>query len=294
MVASVVQEEPLRMDDVLRILDEASQLRAYSHALEEKSASLQRATAELRAANQQLQSLDRLKDDFMSSVTHELRTPLTSIRALAELMADDPDMDAAQRREFIAIIVGETERLSRLVNQVLDLAKIESGHAEWHNADVDMVALVRQAAQSMAELLREQGTRLELDLPARVRTLRADPDRLTQVLLNLLGNAAKFVPRDGGEIHVRLRTDDHGLTVQVRDNGPGVPAAQRDQVFEKFHQAGDPASRPTGTGLGLPISRQIIEHFGGRIALRDDAGQGACFEFTLPWITDDSDRSRAA
>ena len=284
MVASVVQEEPLALDDVMRILEEATQLRAYSRALEEKSASLQRATAELRAANEQLKSLDRLKDDFMSSVTHELRTPLTAIRTLAELMADDPDLPVAQRQKFVGIVVAETERLSRLVNQVLDLAKIESGHAEWHNAEVDLTALVRQAAVSVAEMLREQGTELELDLPAQAPTLRADPDRLTQVLLNLLGNAAKFVPRPGGRIVVRLRVDDRGLTVQVQDNGPGVPPDQRVLIFEKFHQGGDDGARPAGTGLGLPISRQIVEHFGGRIAVRGDIGQGACFEFWLPCV----------
>jgi len=274
----------------MRILDEASQLRRYSRALEEKSASLQRATAELRAANEQLQGLDRMKDDFMSSVTHELRTPLTSIRALAELMADDPDMDAAQRRRFVDIIVAETGRLSRLVNQVLDLAKIESGQADWHASDVDMAALIRGAADSLAELLREQGTALVLDLPDSVPPLRGDADRLTQVLLNLLGNAAKFVPRPGGRIVVRLRSDADGLTVQVQDNGPGVPADQRARIFEKFHQGGDAARRTGGTGLGLPISRRIVEHHGGRIALveppagaGDDAGQGACFEFRLPW-----------
>jgi len=283
MVASVVQEETLAIDDVMRILDEASQLRAHSRALEEKSASLQRATAELQAANEQLQSLDHMKDDFMSSVTHELRTPLTSIRALAELMADDPEMESKQRQEFIDIIVAETERLSRLVNQVLDLAKIEAGHAEWHNADVDMTALVRQAAQSMAELLREQGTKLELDLLEGLPTLRADPDRLTQVLLNLLGNAAKYVPREGGRIAVRMRATDDDVTVQVQDNGPGVPRSQHERVFEKFHQIDGPLARPGGTGLGLPISRQIVEHFGGHIDLRSDSTQGACFEFTLPW-----------
>jgi Na+/proline symporter/nitrogen-specific signal transduction histidine kinase len=283
MVASVVQEEPLALDDVMRILDEASQLRAYSRALEEKSTSLQRATAELRAANEQLQSLDRLKDDFMSSVTHELRTPLTSIRALSELMVDDPDMDVAQRQQFLGIVVAETERLSRLVNQVLDLARIESGHAEWAEAPVDMAALVRQAAGSMAEALREQGTTLSLDLAEPVPTLRADADRLTQVMLNLLGNAAKFVPHPGGEIRVTLRHDAQGLTVRVQDNGPGVPEADRSRIFDKFQQAGHPARRPGGTGLGLPISREIVEHHGGRIALRHDDGQGACFEFRLPW-----------
>jgi len=303
MVASVVQEETLALDDVMRILDEASQLRRYSQLLEAQRAELQRATGELRAANEQLQSLDRLKDDFMSSVTHELRTPLTSIRALAELMADDPDMPAAQRQQFLKIVVGETERLSRLVNQVLDLAKIESGHAEWRNTDVDLRALVQQAAAAMAEPLREQGTVLALDLPPAVPALRADADRLVQVLLNLLGNAAKFVPRPGGRIALRLLERDGGLAVQVRDNGPGVPADQRERIFERFHQAEAGTQRPGGTGLGLPISRQIVEHFGGRIGLVEaapdgpdpDAGQGACFEFWLPCpLPDGNDDSPGA
>jgi signal transduction histidine kinase len=292
IVASAVQEEPLALDDVMRILDEASELRRYSQLLEAQRAELQRATAELRAANDQLKSLDLLKDDFMSSVTHELRTPLTSIRALAELMADDPDMPVAQRQQFLRIVVGETERLSRLVNQVLDLAKIESGHAEWHTGDVDLLALVRQAAEAMTEPLREQGTELVLDLPPQAPTLLADPDRLVQVLLNLMGNAAKYVPRPGGRIEVSLSERDGGLAVRVQDNGPGVPADQRDRIFERFHQVpGDEARRPGGTGLGLPISRQIIEHFGGRIGVlapasaSDDAGQGACFEFWLPCRT---------
>jgi len=281
MVASVVQEEALAMADVLRILDEASQLRAYSHALEQ-------ATAELRAANERLEGLDRLKDDFMSSVTHELRTPLTSIRALAELMVDDPDMPPPQRQQFLGIVVAETERLSRLVNQVLDMAKIESGHAEWHNTDVDLVALIRQAAQTVQEMLRERGATLELELPDAhhpLPALRADPDRVTQVLLNLLSNAGKFVPQPGGRIRVKLLADSQAATVEVHDNGPGVPAAQRALIFEKFRQGGDEANRPQGTGLGLPISRQIIEYFGGHMELRPDSGQGACFAFTLPWTT---------
>jgi Na+/proline symporter/nitrogen-specific signal transduction histidine kinase len=276
MVASVVQEESLGLDDVMRILDEASQLRAYSHELEQ-------VTAELKRANEQLQSLDKLKDDFMSSVTHELRTPLTSIRALAEVMVDDADMPAEQRQHFLGIVVAETERLSRLVNQVLDMAKIESGHAEWHNSDIDLRALLTQAVQSVEPLLRERGARIELQLPDALPTLRADADRLMQVLLNLLSNAAKFVPQGSGRIVLQLTSDAAGVTVSVKDNGPGVPAEQRALIFEKFRQGGDGAHRPQGTGLGLPISRQIVEHFGGRMGLRDDTAQGACFFFTLPW-----------
>jgi Na+/proline symporter/signal transduction histidine kinase len=295
MVASVAEEEALDLDDVMRILDEASQLRAYSRELEEKSLSLQRATAELRAANEQLKSLDRLKDDFMSSVTHELRTPLTSIRALSELLVDEADMPADERQRFLGIIVAETERLSRLVNQVLDLAKIESGNADWHEVDVDMRALLSQAAQTTREMLRERGATLTLELPEReVPTIRADPDRLMQVLLNLLGNAAKFVPVTAGHVALRLHTDAEGITVEVQDNGPGVPPEQQGLVFEKFRQGGDPAHPPSGTGLGLPISRQIVEHFGGRMELRANGGPGACFAFTLPWHRTASARQQPA
>jgi Na+/proline symporter/nitrogen-specific signal transduction histidine kinase len=276
MVASVVQEESLGLDDVMRILDEASQLRAYSHELEQ-------VTAELKRANEQLKSLDRLKDDFMSSVTHELRTPLTSIRALAEVMVDDADMPVEQRQHFLGIVVAETERLSRLVNQVLDMAKIESGHAEWHNSDIDLRALLSQAVQTTEPLLRERGANIELQMPDALPVLRADADRLMQVLLNLLSNAAKFVPQGSGHIVLQLQADAAGVTVSVQDNGPGVPAGQRALIFEKFRQGGDGVHRPQGTGLGLPISRQIVEHFGGRMGLRDDTAQGACFFFTLPW-----------
>ena len=183
MVASVVQEETLEMTDVMRIVEEAS---------------------ELRHLNEQLKSLDRLKDDFMSSVTHELRTPLTAIRALTELMRDAPEMEGNQRQEFLGLVVGETERLSRLVNQVLEMAKIESGHADWQSADVDLGALLEQAVLTTAELFREKDAQVHLHKPAEVPRLRADPDRLLQVVLNLLSNAVKFVPRPGGRVDVRL------------------------------------------------------------------------------------------
>ena len=282
MVASVAQEEPLSVEDVLEILNESSQLRGYARALEEKSQSLEEATGELRAANEALKSLDQLKDDFMSSVTHELRTPLTSIRALSEVMRDTPDIEPAERDEFLRIIVSETERLGRLVNQVLDLAKIESGHAEWHNTDVDLRAIVIDAGRATSELFRERGARLDLTLPDTVPTLRADPDRLTQVMLNLLSNAVKFVPTTAGRVEVRLVVEPDALVVEVEDNGPGVPAAEQATVFEKFRQGGDALTRPPGTGLGLPISRQIVDHLGGRMWLESESGRGACFAFRLP------------
>jgi signal transduction histidine kinase len=228
-----------------------------------------------------------LKDDFMSSVTHELRTPLTSIRALSELMSDDAEMPAEQRQQFLSIITAETERLSRLVNQVLDMAKIESGHGEWLHTDVDLRALLTQAAQTTTEMFRERGAVLTLEMPEQVRseerTLKSDPDRLMQVLMNLLSNAAKFVPSNGGQVQLRLTADDVGATVAVQDNGAGVPPTQQALIFEKFRQGGDEAHRPQGTGLGLPISRRIVEHFGGRMWIESEPGHGATFVFHLPW-----------
>ena len=286
LVSSVAKEESLTTEDVLSMLEEASQLRAYSRALEDKSRSLEEATAQLRRANEQLKSLDVLKDEFMSSVTHELRTPLTSIRALAELMLDDPGMPAEQRQQFIGIVVTETERLSRLVNQVLDLAKIEADSAEWNDVVVDMRVLVLQAVETTRELFRERGCVIELALPDAdappAPLVRADPDKLQQVMLNLLSNAAKFVPQGAGCVQVRLQAAAGEVTVSVTDNGPGISAAEQRAAFDKFRQVGDPRERRQGTGLGLPISRKIMEHYGGRIGVRSTPGQGATFHFTLP------------
>ena len=262
VVASVVEEAPLAPSDVLRLLDESSQVRAL---------------------NRQLESLDRLKDDFMSSVTHELRTPLTSIRAFAELMRDDPAMESAQRQQFLALIVAEAERLSRLVNQVLDMAKIESGQGDWRSEAIDLRELIEHAAQTTRETFRERGAQVAIELPASAPTLNADRDRLLQVLLNLLSNAAKFVPQGSGQVHVTLRCDARAATIEVRDNGPGIAQEQQQLVFEKFRQGGSASQRPQGTGLGLPISRRIVEHFGGRMWLKSEPGQGASFGFELPW-----------
>jgi len=282
MMASVVEEERLGLEEVMDILDEASKVRAYSRQLEEKSRALEAATRDLRAANERLTELDRLKDDFMSSVTHELRTPLTSIRALSEMLFDDPDIGVEDRSRFLGIIVKETERLTRLVNQVLDLAKIESGHAQWHDTTVDLVELVQHAADTSEQLFKDRGADLHLTLPPQVPAIKADRDRLVQVVVNLLGNAVRFVPKVDGRVDVRLEFDDSDFRVVVSDNGPGIDPAMQSEIFERFRQVGGGSEKPTGTGLGLPISRQIIEHFGGRLWVESTPGEGATFMFTLP------------
>ena len=168
MVASVVKEETLTIDEVRDILDEASQVVVYSHRLEQKSRELEAATAELREANERLKELDRLKDDFVSTVTHELRTPLTSIRAFTEILLDDPDVELGQRKKFLGIITKETERLTRLINQVLDLSKIESGKAEWTESPVDMKEVIADTLAAMDQVFKEKNIEVNARLPEKV------------------------------------------------------------------------------------------------------------------------------
>jgi signal transduction histidine kinase len=283
MVASVVQEEPLGLDEVLHIIDEASQVLAYSRQLEQKSRELEYATAELREANERLKELDRLKDDFVSTVSHELRTPLTSIRAFSEILNDNPQLDPRERARFLGIIIKESERLTRLISQILDLSKIEAGSAEWRLSQVDMKEAVEDAVAATEQLFLEKNVQLDVRVPESVPTVFADRDRILQVLLNLLSNAAKFCARDSGRTEVRLARDVDALRVDVRDNGPGISDKDQRVIFEKFRQAGDTLTdKPQGTGLGLAISRQIIAHFGGKLWVESEPGRGSTFSFTLP------------
>jgi Na+/proline symporter/signal transduction histidine kinase len=283
MLASVVKEEALTLDEVRAVLDEASQIVVYSHRLEQKSQELERATQELRAANARLQELDRMKDEFVSTVSHELRTPLTSIRSFTEILHDNPQLAAAQRERFLGIVIKETERLTRLISQVLDVSRLESGRVEWHETLLDLREVIEDTAASTSQLFHERNVRLERSLPARVPKVRADLDRIVQVVVNLLSNAVKFIEPGHGRVEIALAEEPGFLRVDVRDNGPGISPEHQELIFDKFRQAGDPLTgKPQGSGLGLYISRHIIEHSGGRLWVESRPGQGACFSFTLP------------
>ncbi|MDF1587360.1 sensor histidine kinase [Marinimicrococcus flavescens] len=283
VVGSVVRGEVMGPDELMEILDETQKVLEYSHRLEEKSLALEEATGELRRANERLQQLDRLKDDFIATVSHELRTPLTSIRSFSEILHDTPDLEPAERQHFLHIVIRESERLTRLINDVLDLSKIESGRMEWHVGPCDLRDTVQEAVAASEGLMAEKKARLECELEAGASVVVCDRDRLLQVLINLLSNASKFLPAEDGRVRLIMRRHRDRFEVRVEDNGPGVPPAYREAVFEKFRQVSDDLkSRPKGTGLGLPISRHIIEHFGGRIWVEDAALGGAALCFTLP------------
>ena len=290
-IASVAEEEPVGNDEILEVLNEASQLLAYSRELEErtqqlqkKSQELERATYELRSANERLTELDHLKDDFISTVTHELRTPLTSIRSFTEILSDNPDLQEEQRAEFLQIVLTESERLSRLINQVLDISRLESGGAEWHPTEVDIGKLIQESVDSMQQIFNENEVELTINLPAEIPPISIDPDRITQVLINLLSNARKFCAATNGKVAVNLSVGSDGLRIDVTDNGMGLDQNEQQIIFDKFRQVsnkGGPYRQ--GSGLGLPICRQIIARSGGTLWVESTPGEGATFSFTLPY-----------
>jgi signal transduction histidine kinase len=284
MVASTLKGEGVGMEELMQILDETSQVLEYSRQLEQKSEELEHASAELKAANERLTELDQLKDDFLSTVTHELRTPLTSIRSFSEILHDTPDLGLSERQHFLGIIIRESERLTRLINQVLDLTKIERGRMEWQMSDVSLSEVIDHAVSSMHHLFEEKNVTVHVRQPETTPTVRGDRDQLIQLAINLLSNAEKFCPAGSGRVEIALEAGPTDLKVSVSDNGPGIPVNEQEHIFEKFHQVrSNQTGNPMGSGLGLAICRGIVEHLGGRIWVQSRPGHGATFFFTVPF-----------
>ncbi|KAA0875144.1 sensor histidine kinase [Nitrincola tapanii] len=279
LINSVVRGEALDLQAVLSILDTTSQTLEYNRRLEQKSEELTRIGQELKEANDRLRELDRLKDEFVAMVSHELRTPLTSIRAFAEILRDTPDLPATKRQHFLEVIVRESERLSRLIEEILDLARLESGRMTLNLQKLNLVEVVQQTRDAVARLYEDGGVTLTFTHQAQDPWVSADPDRLHQVLINLLENARKFAKTGAGEVSVSLSQVGRHLRLEVEDNGEGIPESEREKVFEKFHQVEQgnqarPKGRPRGTGLGLPICRGIVAHHGGRLWIDEPADLG--------------------
>ncbi|MCB1503869.1 MAG: histidine kinase [Hyphomicrobiaceae bacterium] len=287
-MASAVKAERVSYEEIMEVLDETSHVLEYSRQLEQKSRELEIASRELSAANEQLREADKLKDEFMSTVSHELRTPLTSIRSFSEILQDDPEMPEDQRNSFLGIIVSESERLTRLINQVLDLAKIEAGRMQWDIKDVAVAPVVREATQALQPIFQRDGVRLDVaPVPDDLPPVRADADRLIQVLINLISNAEKFCPKPNGVVSLIVRREGDMMRFSVIDNGPGIPEADRKAIFDKFYQVkgrnqGDGNPAGTGTGLGLTICERIVSQFNGHISVVPGREAGSEFTFTVP------------
>ena len=276
MVNSVIKEEPIGIGEVMDILDETRQVITYSRELE-------RVTADLKDANDRLKELDRLKDEFISTVTHELRTPLTSVRSIAEILHDHPDIDPAQQKRFASVIINESCRLTRLIGQLLDFQKIESGRVQWEMKDTDLREVITDAVASTSQLIRDKKIELGVNCPDRVPPVPCDRDQMVQVMVNLISNAVKFCEPETGCIDITLHVRRRVLQVDVRDNGIGIRKEDQECIFETFRQIRDSSrGRPPGSGLGLSITRKILAHHHGRLWVSSRPGQGAVFSFTLP------------
>jgi signal transduction histidine kinase/Na+/proline symporter len=256
-----------------------SEVQAYSHAMEEKVA---RRTDELEKANARLLELDRLKSDFLSTVSHELRTPLTSIRSFSEILLRYDVDDTEKRRKFVGIIHNEAERLTRMINDLLDLSKIEAGRFELFPEALQLELVFARAVSTTQPLLAEKAIKVISSCEADLPPVYADADRLHQVLTNLIANSVKFSPEEGTIKLGGIKKEGFAL-ISVTDEGPGIPPDRLEQIFERFHQVRDPQkSHPLGTGLGLTISREIVDKMGGNIWVESELGEGAVFFFTVP------------
>jgi signal transduction histidine kinase len=277
--------------------------RLYAEVEEQKAILEQRVlerTADLVEARQAAEAATEAKSRFLSNVSHELRTPLTSVVGFSKLISkrlaevvypairpiDDPRVERAMRQvtENLGIIVEEGERLTTLINETLDLAKIEAGRVEWRSETVDIGDVVGRATAATASLLRpDSGPKLVVELEPDLPAITGDRDRLIQVVINLISNAVKFTPEGSITIVGWHEVEGGWVQVAVSDTGAGIAETDQERVFEPFAQATDGrADHPHGTGLGLPICREIIEHHGGRLWLQSRLGAGSTFQFTLP------------
>jgi signal transduction histidine kinase len=249
----------------------------------------------LERARREAEETDRVKTEFLSMVSHELRTPLTSVlgftkmirkRLITSVFPNVNQNDKARRGieqvySNLDVIITEGDRLTDLINDLLDLAKLESGKMEWKMTRLHLPELVEHVAASMASLFEEKGLACRLELDRDLPPVTGDRDRLIQVLINLVSNAIKFTDR--GSVTCAAAREDGFVRVSVVDTGVGITRADRRNVFSKFRQSGDVLTdKPKGTGLGLPICKQIVEHHGGTIWMESEPGQGSAFHFTIP------------
>ncbi len=241
---------------------------------------LARQASELSAQNERLRELDRLKDEFIATVSHELRTPLTSIIGYIELLRDE-SMDGPNTGQFTEVIGRNAEQLLRLVADLLFLSRMRTGKLAIDLHATDLAGLAAKAVAEMRPQARRKNVELVLSATA-VPPFAADPVRITQLLGNLISNAVKFTGA-GGRVEVSIGAQEDGAVLAVADTGAGIPAADREKIFERFYRSATAARLVVpGTGLGLPIVKAIVEAHGGSITVDSAEGQGSTFTVHLP------------
>ncbi len=240
---------------------------------------LEESVAALAAASQ-------AKTDFLASMSHELRTPLNAIIGFSDLMQSEPQQDGSHLvpAEWVHTVLTSGQHLLRLINDILDIAKVEAGRLDLNRQDLALSAAVVDITAALRPLADRKNLRLDVSVPG--VTVSADPIRLRQILDNLLSNAIKFTP-EGGGVTVEAHRDGDGLLLSVRDTGPGIAQADQERIFDEFWQTGDPAARAGGTGLGLALTRRLVQAHGGEIRVESAPGEGTALRVWLPGPVND-------
>lgn len=270
----------------------ARSISAYHTCLEDKIKTavedLEKTNKKLTEVNRELIEINNRKSDFVAKVSHELRTPLTSIKGAMDYISTRlkatiekssvSDMDLQQLSDlftFFEIIKKNSERLIRLVNDILEIERLEQGKAELHCTEIDISVLIDEVLMALHSTAINKGIIINKEVATNI--IIADEDRIRQVIINLLSNAIKFSP-EGSEVMIKTVPSDDCLMVIVKDNGPGISQEEQERIFDKFYKKGD----KEGTGLGLAISKGIVEAHGGIIGVISDGTRGASFYFKLP------------
>jgi Na+/proline symporter/signal transduction histidine kinase len=284
LISRVVTGERITFDAVMKIVDEAQQVIEYSHELEQKSTELEQTASQLRDANEQLTQIDQQKDDFLSQVSHEMRTPMTSIRSFSDILSNAEDLGDDQSRRYLGIISNESERLTRLLDEILEANRLERGELTLNIETVLADAVLARGIDTCQGLANQSGVTINQSGDTEHVMVKADPDRLCQIFINILSNAIKYNASDNPVVDITSRTADGNYIVEFTDNGPGVPAADGERIFGKFTRLEASASNRPGSGLGLSIGRELARKFGGDLRLVSGGETGARFVLTVPVV----------
>ncbi|HZI20703.1 MAG TPA: ATP-binding protein [Pyrinomonadaceae bacterium] len=283
---SALEELARQNRDLVQVLNELEEKREQ---LEAANLKLERSNRELNEANAKLRELSAMKEEFLALTTHDLRSPLTVISGVINFFTSGRLGDLTpEQRNMVSMMERNTQSLIELVNDLLDASKLESGTMRLDLATVELRPLVEDLRETMLPMAREKEIEIETTVPADVPSLRADRAKLRRILVNLVSNALKFTPR-GGRVEIGAALDGGGSArISVADTGVGIPPEDIARLFDKYEQARSRATRSEkGTGLGLYITRQLVELHGGRIEARSEVGRGSTFSFTIPVVTGD-------
>ncbi|WP_313349541.1 sodium:solute symporter family transporter [Paracoccus sp. (in: a-proteobacteria)] len=285
LLSKVVEGDALSLEEVMLIADETLQVISHSNELERKSRELRLTAQELQEVNAKLHALHRQKDDFLSQVSHEVRTPMTSIRSISEILMKQPELAQTQRHRFVGLIHHESVRLTRLLDEILDLSALEHGERDWQNRPMEAEAILTRAFEICEALARKHDIRVSRQQEVAEVQVLGDPDRLSQVFINIISNAISHNRGEDPELRVFSGLRKGNYVVEISDNGKGIAPEYRHSIFDKFVRVSSQPDRDgslSGLGLGLNISHTIISKMSGRIELVDGPLSGACFRITLP------------